>query len=281
MPQPLPCPGAGSPAAYLRVYEPLAAFPAGERAMWAEYAARAAPRSNRLVAEQRTALAGVLRMPPEPVPPEEVLEAFVLAVDTSTFVCPVQTRLRSWVALGRFRDGLPEALLHAFVPPASLARLESDRERWVTDEVCTALRILTAAWSVPLPWFVPFAPGDRVADLAAEAASVVHRARMSAARRRVARALRTLGESLGGIDLVDELADLGRWLEEWHPRSWVELDYAGLARLAGGGGPADRSVADVAAALAALASGDEEVAADRYRAVVDRWSAVAAFEHAN
>ena len=60
---------------------------------------------------------------------------------------------------------------------------------------------------------------------------------MSAARRRVARALRTLRTRLGDLDVeldvVDELEDLGRWLEEFHARSWVELDYAGLARLLG------------------------------------------------
>ena len=105
---------------------------------------------------------------------------------------------------------------------------------------------------------------------------------MSAARRRVARALRTLRLNLGELEIADELEELARWLEEFHARSWVELDYAGLARLLG---PevvaADTSVADVAAAVAALAAGDEEGAVLTYRTVVDRWSAVAALEHAN
>ena len=35
---------------------------------------------------------------------------------------------------------------------------------------------------------------------------------------------------------VDELEELGRWLEEFHARSWLELDYAGLARLLGARG---------------------------------------------
>ena len=109
---------------------------------------------------------------------------------------------------------------------------------------------------------------------------------MSAARRRVARALRTLRLRLGDLDLqldvVDELEELGRWLEEFHARSWVELDYAGLARLLGADVVAeDTSVADVAASVAALAAGDEEGAVLTYRSVVDRWSAVAALEHAN
>ena len=139
---------------------------------------------------------------------------------------------------------------------------------------------------------MPFAPSDRVAaeDAAADAEdaepTVVHRTRMSAARRRVARALRTLRLRLGDLDLqldvIDELEELGRWLEEFHARSWVELDYAGLARLLGPDVVAeDTSVADVAASVAALGAGDEEGAVLTYRSVVDRWSAVAALEHAN
>ncbi len=109
---------------------------------------------------------------------------------------------------------------------------------------------------------------------------------MSAARRRVARALRTLRLRLGDLDLqldvIDELEELGRWLEEFHARSWVELDYAGLGRLLGPEVVAeDTSVADVAASVAALGAGDEEGAVLTYRSVVDRWSAVAALEHAN
>jgi hypothetical protein len=278
-------------AAYLRVYEPLAAFADDERTRWQEYAAdtrRAVARADRLVAEHRAALAGVLAVPPRPVPTDEEREAFVLEVEGLLHVCPVQTRLRSWVALGQFRDGLPDPVLHAFVPPASLARADSDHQAWGEAEVGSALLILTATWSVPLPWFLPFAPSDRVlteeADgVGAGTPSVVHRTRMSAARRRVARALRTLTLHLGSeLDVVEEVAELARWLEEFHARSWLELDYAGLARLLGPEGVAsDTSVADVAASVAALGAGDEEGAVLTYRTVADRWAAVAVLEHAN
>ncbi len=278
-------------AAYLRVYEPLTAFSGEERTGWEEYArdgARAVARADRLVAEHRTSLAGVISVPPRPVPTDEARDAFVLEVEGLLHVCPIQTRLRSWVALGQFRDGLPDPVLHAFVPPASLARAEADHQAWGEAEVGSALRILTATWSVPLPWFVPFAPADRVlageADGAGPAGvpTVVHRTRMSAARRRVARALRTLTLHLGDLDVVEEVEELGRWLEEFHARSWLELDYAGLARLLGPDGVAsDTSVADVAASVAALAAGDEEGAMLTYRSVADRWAAVAVFEHAN
>ena len=108
---------------------------AGPRGLWAEYAVAplASTRADRLVAEHRTALAGVISVPPRPVPTDEAREAFVLEVDGTVHVCPVQSRLRSWVALGQFRDGLPDTLLHAFVPPASLARADADHARWGTD----------------------------------------------------------------------------------------------------------------------------------------------------
>ena len=81
---------------------------------------------------------------------------------------------------------------------------------------------------------------------------------------------------------VCELEEVGRWLEEFHSRSWIELDYAGLARLLGPEGvTADTSVADVAAAVAALSAGDDPGAAELYRTVVERWAAVSALEHAN
>jgi hypothetical protein len=276
VPVPLPNPY----CAYLRVYEPLAAFDDEERAAWQTYAGHAQPRAQRLSAEHRNALAGVLSMPPRPVPSDEPREAFVLEAGGAVHVCPVQARLRSWMALGQFRDGLPETLLHAFVPPASLQRAEADHATWDRSTTHVPLRILTATWSVPIHWFVAFTPADREVRL--DTVEVVLRTRMSAARRRVGRSLRTLRRSVGEITYVDDLEDVARWLEDFHPRSWLELDYGGLARILGPEGLAlDHSVEEVAEALDALADGDEGTAATAYGLVVDRWARVRALEHAN
>jgi hypothetical protein len=289
-----PTPGSlpGPHAAYLRVYEPVTAFPEDEREAWVDYARSSGNRDGRVAAEQHRALAGVLSVPPRPVPDEEEREAFVLEIDSVVHVCPAQTRLRSWLALGRFRDGLPDSLLHAFVPPLALERAEADHARWGGEQAGAPLRILTATWSVPLPWFVPFVPADRLVDLTGRYPAVVHRTRMSAARRRVARALRALrtadltgaGDSAAeaAADAVAEVTELGRWLEEFHARSWLELDYAGLARLLGRDGVLeDDSVAEVGAAVAALTEDDPDEAARHYAALVGRWSAVQALERAN
>src|SRR3954451_9020990 len=230
----VPAASANPYTAYLRVYEPLAAFDAAERAAWQAYADSAVPRAQQLHAEHRSSLAGVLSVPPRPVPAEEPRQAFVLEAAGTLHVCPVQARLRSWTALGEFREGLPPDVLHAFVPPASLARADADHAAWGDEEVGAPLRILTATWSVPIHWFVPFSPADRDARL--ETAEVVLRTRMSAARRRVGRGLRTLRRAVGDLTYVEDLEDVGRWLEDFHPRSWLELDYGGLARLLGAAG---------------------------------------------
>lgn len=71
------------------------------------------------------------------------------------------------------------------------------------------------------------------------------------------------------------LVEVGSWLEEFHPRSMVELDYGGLLhalpaeRLA-----ADRSARDLAAGIAALRAGDMSVAAGKYGELAERWRAV-------
>lgn len=305
---PLPT-AAGPPyAAYLRVYEPLTAFDEPGRGRWAAAVRRAtdvgpaATRLDCLAAEQRAALAGVISLPPRPVPTEDDGTAFVLEVEGVPHVCPVQTRLRSWVALEQLRDTFPDQVLHAFVPPVSLEQADAEHTRWVATAGHRTggedrLRILTATWSVPLSWFVAFAPGDRVdpdpagragAGIPAVGTAVVHRTRMSAARRRVARALRTLTRHLAdserageqGVELVaEDVETLGRWLEEFHARSWLELDYGGLTALLDATG--DTSVADVAAAVSARAAGDADEAERRYEEVAGRWAAVAALQHAS
>ena len=269
-------------AAYLRVYEPLSAFAGEEGQIWSAYAEQAAGRTERLLREHRRALADLLSVPPVPVPADESGEAFVLLVEDQPFVCPVQSRLRAWLAFDEFRDGLPDSLLHAFMPPASVQRADADHQIWAGKEPAGPLRIQTATWAVPIHWFVAFSEDDRLLDLDGPDRSLVHRARMSAARRRVGRALRTLRRSVGEVSYVEELEGLGRWLEEFHPRAWLELDYGGLVRLLGDGAlRADLSARDVAAALDALAAGDEEAANSAYEVLVDRWAAVRALEHAN
>jgi hypothetical protein len=85
----------------------------------------------------------------------------------------------------------------------------------------------------------------------------------------------------GGIDL-GEVESVGRWLEEFHPHSLVELDYGGLVHLLDDAAlRADESVAEVAAAITGMETGQAELAVAMHKRVVARWRVVRALESAN
>ncbi len=260
-------------AAYLRVYEPLAAFPEPERGHWARYAKRETLPSAQ--DELRRSLADLLPTPPVAVPVHESGDAFVAVVDGVTCVCPWRTRLRGWQALEGLTEQLPGLVLDAALPPVVRRQAEADYERWLERNPDARPWIKTATWHVPVRWFVLFAADEREYDKGDEGLVLRYRTPMVEARRRVARALRTLKDSLEEGPLIDGLVEVGRWLEEFHPRSLVELDYGGLVHVVPEADLADdRSVEDVAEGLAALREGDGAGAGAAYERLTERWSAV-------
>jgi hypothetical protein len=267
-------------AAYLRVYEPLAAFPEPERSHWYGYAASGEhPDAQQ---ELRGALARLLAVPPLPVPERESRDAFVRTVDGVVHICPWQTRLRARLALRELGGLLPRPVLDAAFPAASRERAEADHQLWREKNPDARPWILGACWQVPVRWFALFEDAEREFD--PEARTLLYRTTMTRARQRTARSLRVLresavvdGEGDEGAEgvLVAGLEEVGRWLEEFHPRSLVELDYGGLASalplqdLA-----ADHSAADLAAGLAALRAGRGAAAGEHYLRLQERWRAV-------
>ncbi|MER5784825.1 hypothetical protein ABT104_24380 [Streptomyces mobaraensis] len=278
-------------AAYLRVYEPLSAFPRAERRYWEEYARRATlPTAQD---ELRRSLADLLPTPPVPVPVHESGDAFVAVRDGVVCVCPWRTRLRGWLALEELAERFPAPVLDAVLPPVLRRQAEADYARWLERNPDARPWIRTATWQVPLRWFVLFSDEEREYGKASETAGgpggpvreglvLRYRTAMVEARRRVARGLRTLRDAIEEGPLIDGLVDVGRWLEEFHPRSLVELDYGGLvhmvpeARLAD-----DRSAADTAEGLAALRAGDGVRAGEAYERLTERWRAVRDRQYAN
>ncbi|MEU5438178.1 hypothetical protein AB0G73_33115 [Streptomyces sp. NPDC020719] len=262
-------------ASYLRVYEPLAAFPEPERGHWARYAESG--RTPSAQDELRRALADLVPTPPVAVPVHESAEAFVAHLDGVVCVCPWRTRLRGWRALEELADQYPAPVLDALLPPVVRRQAAADYERWRERNPDARPWILTAVWHVPVSWFTVFSDEEREYVRAESGAPPVLRYRtpMVQARRRLARALRTLRDHIDEGPLIEGLVEVGRWLEEFHPRSLVELDYGGLvhalpeARLA-----ADRSAADVAEGIAALRAGDGAGAAEAYERFTERWRAV-------
>ncbi|MFE0176794.1 hypothetical protein ACFWZ2_31255 [Streptomyces sp. NPDC059002] len=276
-------------ASYLRVYEPLAAFPEPERGHWSRYARRADRPSYQ--DELRRSLADLVSTPPVPVPVHESSDAFVVEVDGVLCVCPWRTRLRGWQALGDLAEQFPTPVLDAVLPPVLRRQTTADYERWLARNPDARPWIRTATWQVPLHWFVLVSDEERSYERSAgEAAEgqpgsppvLRYRTPMVQARRRVARALRTLRDAMDDGPLIEGLVDVGRWLEEFHPRSLVELDYGGLVHaLSAEDLDEDHSAADVAEGIEALRDGDGEVAGEAYARLVERWRAVRDLQFAN
>ncbi|WP_055494495.1 hypothetical protein [Streptomyces sp. TP-A0356] len=262
-------------ASYLRVYEPLAAFPEPERSHWARYAR--SPDRPSYQDELRRSLGDLLPTPPVPVPVHESSDAFVTEFDGVLCVCPWRTRLRGWQALGELAQELPASVLDAVLPPVVRRQAAQDYERWLEGNPDARPWIRTATWQVPLNWFVLVSDAERRYDKGSGEIPPMLRYRtpMVQARRRTARALRTLKDAIDEGPLIDGLVDVGRWLEEFHPRSLVELDYGGLVHvLPAADLDGDHSAADVAEGIEALRLGDGVAAGEAYGRLVERWRAV-------
>ncbi|MEU7702079.1 hypothetical protein [Streptomyces sp. NPDC039028] len=276
-------------ASYLRVYEPLAAFPEPERTHWTRYAGRA--RTPGAQEELRRSLADLLPTPPVPVPVHESGEAFVARLDGVVVICPWRTRLRGWLALQELVGQFPEPVLDAMLPPVVRLQVESDYERWLSRNPDARPWIRTAVWHVPLRWFALFGdedreyePGKRPSgeDGPGRAPVLRYRTTMAQARRRLARALRALRESIDEGPMTEGLVEVGRWLEEFHPRALVELDFGGLVHAVPEEWLAeDRSAAEMAEGIAALRAGDGERASAAYGRLAERWRKVRDLRFAN
>ena len=278
-------------AAYLRVYEPLAAFEGDERAQWQAYSSAGSAPSPAAgpVLEREASLRALVGRPPTVLPQLEE-HAYVTEVDGVTLVCPWRTRLRAVEALEAFAEDLPDLVLEAFGPLA-LSRGAGQ----ALDELRAAapdLRShqLSSPWQVPLRWFVLVDAEEREVRVGAGPArpgtltgrALVYRTPMSRARRRTARALAVLRRSVDDGVVTAGVEDLGRWLEEFHPRSLVELDYGGLVHLLDDAElQQDESARDVAGALTALGEGDPVAAAAAYSRVTGRMKALQAVESAS
>ncbi|MDP9864588.1 MULTISPECIES: hypothetical protein [Streptosporangium] len=281
-------------AAYLRVYEPLTAFTPSERVSWAAYAeATDRPRrASALHAEHGEAVRRLLGVPPAPAPAQESPNAYLRRVEDVLYVCPWQSRLRSWLAFSRFRGTTPARLVERFVPISIAEQTADDFDRFKRRSDSAALRthIRTSTWHVPTSWFVPFDGNERWLVLdgrrgpggTVTTRNLIYVTSMAHARRRSARALQIIRRQAGEISVATEVEEVARWLEEFHPHSLVELDYGGIVHLMDDEKlQADQSVAELAAALTGLETGEEELAYAMYQRVILRWRSIQLLESAN
>ncbi|MCU1692539.1 MAG: hypothetical protein JWM64_1630 [Frankiales bacterium] len=276
----------GSPA-QLRVYEPLAAFAGAERDHWSAYAAegKAPDRASGPARERLTVLRGLTGLPA--TLPEETGDAYVAELDGVTLVCPWRTRVRAALDLVAWRDTLHDELADAFLPRAVAQAAVDELYDWQEAHPELRSHLLSSSWSVPLTWFLLVDADERTVALGEGSLrtgrALVYRTAMSRARRRLARALAVLRRAMDDdSEVVEQVEALGRWLEEFHPRSLVELDYGGLVHLLDDAELVqDESARDVADALAALGDADPVRAGAAYGRVTARMKALQAVESAN
>jgi hypothetical protein len=274
-------------ASYLRVYEPLSAFDRRSQVYWRRYV-----HEGRAVApadgpgRQRTAVlealgAGWTRLPDLPD------DAYVLQAEETLLVCPWNLRVRVAEAALSARDGVPEVLADAFVPPALAGLAKEIVTDWhagarVLESGSARQHEQISTWSVPLRWFVLVDFEERELSVREGRRVLRYRTEISKARRRAHRALSVLRRSVGEVPISEAVEESARWLEEFHPRSVVELDYGGLTSvLSDQALGEDDSPSLVAEGLAGLAKGDADAATAAYERLVDRWRAIQLLERCN
>ncbi|HEV7653908.1 MAG TPA: hypothetical protein VGP36_04105 [Mycobacteriales bacterium] len=294
-------------AAELRVYEPLAAFDVEERRRWQQYAQAPAVPSGQAGARRERIfglVAACRQAPAVPRAGDAGEHAAVLRGESGLLICPLRTELRCWEAAAETRDALPPEVARAVLPESEVAVASAEHQRWLAEHPTRRSHVQASRWTVPVRWFVLFDREERRLQLGPTAdfdpglgygvefgstaegvtvsRSLVYRTAMSQARRRVAKALQVLRKSMPDAPTLDSVEVLGRWLEEFHPRSLVELDYLGLVDLCADAELRnDDSAGDVAEALAALQVGDTKLASEAYDRVTERWRIAYSAESAN
>ena len=213
------------------------------------------------------------------ISPAEVPTSDAARVGPGPLVCPLDLRARSAAALVGFlatsQPILQDAALNV-APETVRARASAV----MAELAAGAVHVISTTWTVPLPWFSLVDPAQRRVVLASAQddpeRQVSWRVAMADARRRVARALKVVKGSLGEDGPAKILADTGRWLENFHPHSAVELDYGGLVQLLQDKDLLeDTSASDVNAIVDALGRGDAEEVALRYETLREFWGELA------
>lgn len=272
--------------AYLRVYQPINAFSPCDRGYWEEYAASSdrPRRINALAAEHAESLGRLASTPPVVAPAQESRNAYLRRVNERLYVCPWQTRLRSWRAFTEFTNATPVGVSTAFVPAAEAERAEEGYREWRDSGALVRPGILSSNWTIPISWFVPFEPQERCLVLSANSTrTLLYLTRVSLAMRRLEHTMAVLREHLGEHAASASTEQLTDWLTlTAHPDSLLELDYGGLPRLLSDDHLGDdHSVAEVSGAVEALATGNSERVLELRDRLTRRWRLVRALEHAN
>jgi hypothetical protein len=256
------------PAASLKVFEPLAAFDAEERAYWERYVAggTVAPsdsfllsREHGLRGETATTLA-------------ESEHADVIERRDALFVCPHRTKLRLLASLLAFRRSIPAEVVTSFMPDDEVERAADGIEAIRSRHPGWRNHLLESTWEVPLHWFVPFDDAEREV---VGGRSIRYETVVRAASERSARALEIVREMLPNPGIIAPVAGLARWLEDFDPAGILVLDYGNVGDLFPASELArDRTAREIWSSIKALSEGDGDRASAHYMVAAERWAGV-------
>lgn len=292
---------------YLRVYEPLSACDAALADQLRDNLdGHALTRSTVGEHEEKLWLKSQIAMPPRLLPSELVDGAAAPALDvlvlqpaevptsnTATvgpgpLICPLDLRTRAAAALIGFLATATDVVRIATLGD-DVERARSHAAEVMSAPGASAVHVISATWTIPLPWFAIVDPADRHVLLSADRDSGVEQDRevywrcaMADARRRLARAYAITKQAIGEDGPATMLRDTGRWLERFHPHSAVELDYGGLVQLMDDEQLLeDTSAQDVWAILAAMENGESTELNVRFDKVHEFWAMLSARERFN
>ena len=266
----------------LRVYEPLEAFPeeqqAAIRAAGERTASRAAVENAELLASLgritrsggdpfptgRTDLVRVTSVPPQGGTSDDRADA-----EPVLLYCPSQLVLRAGLAANALMEGIHGPLAELLIPEE-----QRDRHQERIDQVKArdgSIRVHTRAstWGIPFSWFSLFMEQDHkdVVEAAGRILTVRVWAPITEALERARYAVANLALAAPDLDMLDDLAQLTEWLEQFHVESMVELDYGAVADKV----YPDESPMDIRLGIECLAEGDMTGAAAAYRRLASRW----------
>jgi hypothetical protein len=264
------------PAAELRVYQPLASFPAEEQAGWERYILAGAPvaaRARYVDLATPSGLGFVHETGDE--------GAHVKVVDGAYYVCPWRTRMRVLAGLLAFHEAAPFDGARAFVPDGALKRTTRDLRRLRRRNPGHVAAIMQSPWHVPIRWFVLFEDEERRVHERDGRHRLTYLTTVRRAIARIERAVPVLRHSeLGPI--AELIVDLHGWLGTFDPKALLELDYAGLCDLLSWDDlDDDHSARDVHGALKALADREFPRSAELYQAALTRSAELRSHETTN
>ncbi|TLM75090.1 hypothetical protein [Pseudarthrobacter sp. NamB4] len=266
----------------LRVYEPLEAFPEEQREAIQAAGARTASRAAVENAELLASLGRITRSGGDPFPTGRtdlvrVTTAPAPAGGTSDgadadpvlLYCPSQLVLRAGLAANALMEGIHGPLAELLIPEE-----QRDKHQERIDQVKArdgSIRVHTRAstWGIPFSWFSLFMESDRkdVVESAGRIVTVRVWATITDALERARYAVANLALAAPDLDMLDDLAQLTEWLEQFHVDSMVELDYGAVADKV----YPDDSPMDIRLGIECLAEGDMTGAAAAYRRLASRW----------